>query len=168
MNGYILTLLAASLSAAVVELISPRGEGGRIASHVRMIAGLFLLVTLLSPLSEGIALLRSAAKGDLTSQISHQLPDGSGGDYEAAFEATLSTVGREETEAWVTSALEAVFGVPPTGGSVQPVCEAEGGTLTLAEIRISLHGVYAARDPHAIETYITEQLGCPCYVTVAF
>ena len=50
MSAYILPLLAASLAAALVELLAPKGDGGRIAAHVRMIAGLYLLVALLNPL----------------------------------------------------------------------------------------------------------------------
>ena len=43
MSNYILTLLAASLAACMIELLAPKGDGGRTASYVRMIAGLFLL-----------------------------------------------------------------------------------------------------------------------------
>ena len=74
MKSYILTLLSASLAASVVELLAPNGEGGRLASHIRMIAGLFLLVALLTPLREGIRLLREAADGDLSSRVEALIP----------------------------------------------------------------------------------------------
>jgi len=61
---YLLSLLTASLAAAIAELLAPKGEGGRITAHIRMVAGLFLLVALLNPLREGIRLLRDAALGD--------------------------------------------------------------------------------------------------------
>ena len=75
MNTYILSLLAASLAAAVVELITPKGEGGRLVSHVRMVAGLFLLVALLAPLREGITLLLDAAQGDMASRVEELIPE---------------------------------------------------------------------------------------------
>ena len=166
MNAYILTILAASLAAAIIELLSPKGEGGRIASHVRTVAGLFLLVALLGPLREGILFLRSAAEGNLTDRLASMTPDVSPEAYEEAFRDTLVGIGKEETEAWVLSALHTVFGIPSTGCIGAAVCETEGNTLDLREVRISLCGEYVLENPHPIETYIVSQLQCPCYVTV--
>ena len=166
MSDYILTILAASLAAAIIELLSPKGEGGRIASHVRMVAGLFLLVALLGPLREGILFLKSAAEGNLTDRLVSITPDVSPDAYEDAFRDTLAGIGKEEAEAWVVSALHTVFGIPSTGCTVEAVCEAEGNALALREVRISLCGEYALENPHPIEKYITSQLQCPCYVTV--
>ena len=166
MNAYILTILAASLAAAMIELLAPKGDGDRIAAHVRMIAGLFLLVVLLQPLKEGILLLRSAASGDLTDRLSEAVPDYAPTDYEAAFNDTLTAVGKGEVEAWVASALNTVFSIPPSGCTVEAICEAEETTLILREVRIALHGKYVFENPHLIEAYVSEQLGCACYVTV--
>ncbi len=166
MNAYILTLLSASLVAAIIELLTPKGEGGRIAAHVRMIAGLFLLVALLNPLKEGILFLHSAAEGDLVGRIEEHLPHYDVYDYESAFRDTLTTVGKVETEAWVISALEAIFGIPSEGCIVEAVCETQENTVALQEVRITLCGKYALEKPHPIEAYVTDQLKCPCYVTV--
>lgn len=166
MNAYIFTILAASVVAAIIELMTPKGEGGRLASHVRMIAGLFLLVALLGPLREGILFLKSAAEGNLTDRLVSITPDVSPDAYEDAFRDTLAGIGKEETEAWVVSALHAVFGIPSTDCTVEAVCEAEGYDLALREIRISLRGDCALKNPHPIEEYIASQLQCPCYVTI--
>ena len=93
MTAYVLTLLAASLAAAVVELIAPKGEGGRLANHVRMIAGLFLLVTLMNPLREGLAILKAAVEGDLPRRMESKLEAATPEDHEAAFEASLAAMG---------------------------------------------------------------------------
>lgn len=166
MKVYILTILSASLVAAVIELLAPKGEGGRMASHVRLIAGLFLLVALLNPLREGILYLKSAAEGDLTDRMAAVLPDASDEDYQEVFLGVLTDTGAIETEAWVSSALETVFHIPPTACVVEAILETEGGTLTLREVRIALSGDYALEDPHPIEAYMNTQLQCPCYVTV--
>ncbi len=166
MNTYILTLLAASLAAAVVELLSPKGEGGKLVSHVRMIAGLFLLAALLNPLKEGISLLRDAADGDLTHRLESLLPTNTPDDYEAAFGDALTAVSRGEVEAFVVSALETDFGIPPSGCTVSVTCAYEDGILTVTEVRIALHGRYMTQDPHPIEDHVSERLRCPCYVTV--
>ena len=166
MSAYVLTILSASLAAAVVELLAPKGEGGRIAGHVRMIAGLFLIVALLRPLGEGLRFLASAAEGDLTARLEEALPEGESEDYEEVFGSTLSAVSRAEVEAFVISALDSVFGIPPEDCAVEAVCDTEDSAVSLREVRISLCGGSALENPHPIESYITAQLQCPCYVTV--
>ena len=166
MSAYILTLLSASLAVCVIELLLPKGDGGRVASHVRLVSGLFLLVALLNPLREGLTLLRSAASGELGEVIAERLPTSSPEeDYAASFNATLW-----EVEAWVKETLSAVFAIPSEGCAVEAVCQVEeteeGVALSLAELRIGLKGKYILEDPHPIETYVSERLGCPCFVTV--
>lgn len=167
MNTYILSLLVASLAAALVELLAPRGDGGRIASHVRMIAGLFLLVSLLSPLKVAVSYIRDVADGTLRDDLlAAYTPDIPAEDYEATFGATLASVGRDEVSAWVKTTLQDRFSVPPNNTTVEVVCLSNGETLTVSEVRIALIGSSVWKDPHPIEAYITEQLACPCYITV--
>ena len=171
MSAYVLTLLSASVAVCVIELLLPKGDGGRVAAHVRLVAGLFLLVALLNPLREGLLLLRSAATGELGELLEDRLPPIPSAEvYGEAFGDTLSEVGRQEVEAWALETLELVFAVPAEGCAVEAVCEAEGNaetpTLTLRELRIGLRGKHALQDPHPVEDYFSERLGCPCFVTV--
>ena len=166
MKPYILSLLSASLVAAVVELIAPKGEGGRMASHIRMVAGLYLLVALLNPLKEGISLLRSMADGDLVSRVESIIHSDAETDYHGVFGDSLATIGADEVSAWVTEAMETRFSIPPEGCVVWASCEYTDDTLTVTEVRISLHSPYTLSDPHPMEAYYGDQLGCPCYVTV--
>jgi hypothetical protein len=168
MKTYILTLLAASIAAAVIQLLAPKGEGGKLGEHIRMITGLFLLVSLLTPLKEGIALLRSAAEGELSEHLTVEVPDGALGDYAGVFGDTLSFVGQEEVKAWVVSELETRFGIPSSGCRVSVTCAVEEECLTVSEVRIALRGGYVTENPHPIESRVTEVMGCPCYVTVEF
>lgn len=168
MNTYIFTLLVASVAAATVQLLTPKGEGGKMAESIRMIAGLFLLVALLHPLQAGMELLRSAVRGDLVEQLTVSVPEDIQGDYEAVWGDTLTFVGREEVKAWVVSVLESEFGIPPSGCRVSVTCGIEGETLTVTEVRIALGESYIAHNPHPIESYVTQKLNCPCFVTVGF
>jgi hypothetical protein len=165
MNTYILTFLAASLAAAVVTLLSPKGEGGSVASHVSMIAGLFLLTTLLTPLRAGIDLLRSAADGGLTERMEAFLPEGDT-DYDSVLGDTLTALSRDEIKAWVLTAMGARFSVPQSDCTVSVSCTYAEELLTVTEVRIALHGKSILRDPHPMEAYFSEQLKCPCFVTV--
>ena len=49
MTTYVYTLLASALGLALVELVSPKGEGGKLVASIRMLAGLCLVAVLLSP-----------------------------------------------------------------------------------------------------------------------
>ncbi len=167
------TLLLAAIAAAVVELLVPQGDGGRVAAYVRMIGGLFLLVVLLGPIREGLTLLREAAEGDLSEHVPEVLlPSGEPTDYEAILRDTLAAAGASEVEAWVRATLEEEFGIPPEEGRIAVLCEvttsAEGGAEAwrVQEVRVALSGGSALRDPHPIEARIGEALGGPCYVTV--
>lgn len=166
MSTYVYTLLAAAVAAALIELISPKGEGGKLSSAVRMIAGLYLLVALLHPLREGIRLLSDLTDGTLSDRMEAILPEAELPDYQAVLGETLTHVSKQEVEAWTRSLLESAYAIPPEGCTVSAVCIYEAEILTVTEVRIALLGKYALKDPHPIETAVTQALGCPCYVTV--
>ena len=166
MKPYILSLLSASLAVAMVELLAPKGEGGRMASHIRMVAGLYLLVALLNPLKEGISLLRSLADGDMVSRVESLIPTDVETNYSGVFGDSLTAIGADEVSSWVTETMESRFGIPSEGCTVWASCDYGEDTLTVTEVRISLKGGYTLRDPHPIESYVSSQLNCPCYVTV--
>ena len=166
MKAYILSVIAAAVLAAVAERICPRGEGERLSAHIRMVAGLFVLVTMLVPVREGVKLLLDAAEGDMASRVEALIPSGTPADYGEVFGESLTGLSQGELTAFVTAAMENEFGVPPTGCAVQVACGYGEGMVTVQEARISLLGQYALTDPHPIEAYFGELLGCPCYVTV--
>ena len=180
MSAYVLTLLGASLAACMVELLVPKLDGGRMVGHVRMVAGLFLLVILLEPLADGLAFLKAAADGGLANALANTLegviqlqpeqPSASEGDYEEVFLSSLNQLGRQETEAYVTETLGKTFSIPPSACAVEAVFdfhrESPEAEAFLREIRIGLKGIYGLEDPHPIEAYFAERLGCPCFVTV--
>ncbi len=167
MNAYIISLMVAAVAVAVVELLLPRGEGGRVSATVRMVAGLFLLVALITPLRAGIDLVQDAMNGELADRVIDQLsPDTLSADPLEVWNATLSAMGRSEVEIFVQNALFNRFSIPSTDCTVEAICGAEADTLTLVEVRIALHGPSVLHNPHPIEAYITETLACPCYVTM--
>ncbi len=162
MTPYILSLVAASLVAAVAELLSPKGEGGRISAQVRMVAGLFLLVSLLVPLRDGLTFLSGLADGDEINLPSYDAPD-----YEATLQASILAMGDAELTAWITSALSCEFSVSSDDAEVILMWE-EGDAIPppLSEVCIVLSKRAILTDPHPIEDYFADALGCPCRVSV--
>ncbi len=168
MSAYILSLTVASIAAAVALLLAPRGDGGRMASYVRMIAGLFLLVALLGPIKEGITLLSSIADGSLAEDIMDAFPERPATDYESTLAASLTQMTASEVEIWVVSTLAEMFAVPESDITLSALCAPadDGLTVTVCELRIALSGNSALVDPHPIEAYFEEALNAPCHVTV--
>ncbi len=162
MTPYILSLLAASVAAAIVELLAPRGEGGRMTAQVRMVAGLFLLVALLHPLRAGIDFLMSLPEQSM------EMPEQDAAAYESTLKASILSLGNAELTAWVRETLETSFGIAPEQAEIVPVWD-EGEALSppLVELCIVLSGRAILEDPHAIESYFADALGCPCRVSVA-
>lgn len=169
MTDYIYAFLLTAVAAAIVELLAPVGEGGRLGGVVRFAVGLCLLVMLLNPLREGISLLRSIADGHLAINWEGEAPVEQL-DYDGILQDELSDLGRSEVEAWVSATLAARFGIPAEHHTVT-VSMAEGaaedgGLPALTGITILLHGSSVFENPHQIESYFTDQLGCPCAVAI--
>ncbi len=163
MTAYILSMLAAALLCAVVELLAPKGEGGRLASGVRMVAGLFLLVALLAPLRAGLDVLSDFVGQDIDTPAE----DAEG--YESAWEASILALGHAELTAWVTETLTTEFGIAADCVEVVPVWgESDTVTPPLSEVCIVLSGRAMAEDPAPIEAYFAAALGCPCRVSVTW
>ena len=164
MTPYILSLVAAAMAAAVVELLAPKGEGGRISAQVRMVAGLFILVALLLPLRDGVAFLTELSDGGGLAIPSYDAPD-----YESTLQASVVSLGSAELSAWVTSTLEAEFSISPDLAEVVPVWgESDTTPPPLAEVYIVLSGKAVLTDPHPIEAFFADALGCPCRVSISF
>ncbi|MBQ1981619.1 MAG: hypothetical protein IIV80_01290 [Clostridia bacterium] len=167
MKTYFLTLTVAALGAALVERLSPQGEGGRLAGYTRLIAGLYLLVVLLSPLRDGIKVLSGLAQGqdDVIGELEEAISRPTG-DYGDVFAEQLTQLGAREAEAYVYDTLSRQFHIHD-GTYVEAVYAGkENGEMTPIELRIALSGVAALHDPVPIEDYFSEAFGCPCYVSV--
>lgn len=170
-TSYLYTLLATALVAAVAELLLPRG--GRTGGAVRLLGGLCLLVALITPLGEGLTLLRSVAEEGMEAALWEEVWEVGGEDLtpadpSALWGETLSALTEEAAVTAVKEHLESRFSIPPEGCRVAvtvtalpPTNDPEGIPLpTLTEVRVTLLGVYLTRDPYAIETALSARFGC--------
>ncbi len=168
MSGYVLSLCAAALVAAMAELLSPGGPGGQTTRHVRAVAGLFVLLAMLVPLRDGIRALSSLADGDISGDLSEMVPSVETVDYEDAFYTSLATYTADEVVLYIKTTLSSEFFVSPENATVSVICDppAAETSLRICEIRIALSGTDSLRDPHPIEAYFEAALGAECFVTV--
>ena len=63
MEAYIISLIATSLIASLVGILTPKGDGG-IAKHLRLLTALFLICVLISPVKEVIRRIAEFADGN--------------------------------------------------------------------------------------------------------
>lgn len=167
MADYVYSFILTAVAAVLVELLAPTGEGGRLGGGVRLVAALCMLVMLIQPLQEGITLLRSIADGTPDFSWAGDI-SADESDYEHILQEELSGLGRGEVTAWVTDALADRFGIPKDNHTVTVTMgAAEGEAMpVVAHVTILLHGSSVFENPHQIEDYITDKLGCPCTVAI--
>ena len=167
-----------SLGVGVLEFILPGERDGKTARTVRVVAGLCVLLALLRPITEGMSLLRTlAAEGadGLRDRLeaSTLTPTVEPPEEPKALADRLAEAGAAEVEAWVLAALQDSFGIPPDYATVTAqVAVTLGGDgaedgVTLERVYISLSGRFALSDPHDIEGWFSERLGCAVILSVS-
>ena len=167
MITYVYAFILTAVVAVTVEMLTPAGEGGRLGSHVRFIAGLCLLIALIQPLREGISILRSVADGRVSWPWEEMIPEAET-DYEAILRDELTSLGKMEAEAWVSAVLMERFGIPKENHTCTVTVSLgdDGMTPVIDGVTILLTGASIFQNPHAIEAYITDRLRCSCTVAI--
>lgn len=178
-------LLLTALAAAVLEFLLPDGDGfsSRMQGPIRTVVGLCILVALISPIREGISLLRRLTVSDttqLTEQLQSSYPSviqparGTEG-YADDLAESLASTGNTAVEDWVREKLLSQFGIPAEQCAVKaevvvtiPADPASGETASarITGVWITFYGSSILRNPHTVEEWFSNQLGCPCYVSI--
>lgn len=165
MGRYVYGLILVGVSAAVVELLAVGGDASRMKGHLRLVAGLCILVACLQPMREGIAYLTSLAEGELPLTLPHK--DVEEENYQEMFDGYLGDTGSREVKVWVETTLTDVFGISEEHSTVEVSMTVADGVPCPAEVYIALSGKAILKNPHRIEEYISSRLACPCYVSVS-
>lgn len=161
MKAYFLSLLGAAFLAAAVGILAPEGSGGGVAKHLRLLSALVVLCVVSAPLPRVVAGLR-----DLPDRVSDvaRSPET---NPEARSEETLNNASRAYFAQALTAKLAERFSLradeiqcairwSPDGDDARPV----GVTLILT-------GSARWKDPHEMEQYVRDLLGCPCDTAIA-
>lgn len=159
MKGYLLGLFTLSVICAAVEWLSPSGEGGGVAGHIRLMSTLCLLCTLIQPL------LWLASEWETLPTRLDDWVDRVQGESEASKEHWTRRW-QEECQSWslawaqeqIGTMLRENFSLERENCRVTVVPDASGETLQ--EVRIALSGRAIWCDTHAIEAWVEETFGC--------
>lgn len=161
---YVYALILTAVAAAVVELMIPEGK---LSGTVKGAVGLCLLLALLNPIKEGVAVIRQMADGEISPPwTGEDAPDAE--NYQDVLRDELAALGEKEVSAWVSDTLRDTFGIAVENHTctVTMTVEEDGITPAVGHVTVVLSGVAIFENPHAIEAYISERLGCTCAVAV--
>ena len=159
MKSYFIALLSASLLAALVGILSPEGEKGSLAKHMRLICSLFLICVLIMPLKDALSDLKGLIGGglDLSLPSLDEQPS-----YEDRMEEALHDASTSYFTDMLTRMLEEQFEISTGEVRCIVVWSEEDGTLRPQRITVVLSGRAIWKNPQEIEVFVSELLGCPC------
>ncbi len=155
MNAYFLSLLGASLAAAMIGLLAPAGTSAGLGKTLRLLTTLVLLCVIVSPLPGLIANWNDLPF--LSPEAAEEKYD-----FDLRAQETLDAAARAYFARALTERLEEKFGF--AAGEVRCAIEwseADGETMPKS-VTLILSGGAKWKNPREAETYVSELLGCPC------
>lgn len=161
MKVYLLSLLGAAFLAAAIGILSPEGTNGGIGKYVRLISVLVIVCVIALPLPRALADFQERLT-DLTDPSLHEKKS-----FDARSQELLDNTSRAYFATSLTTHLAERFSLR----SDEITCairwkEADGETLP-ENVTLILSGSARWQDPHEMERFVTDLLGCPCDTAIA-
>ncbi len=161
MKAYLLTVIAASLIASLIGILSPSGERGGLSKHTGLVTALFLICILISPLKGALEQLRAWSSGDLPLLDSNQKED-----YEEMIDQSNDLASKRYFTQMLTETLQTQFGLEADTVRCAVQWQEHEGKATPTHVTVILSGSGIWKEPHAIEDYVTALLECECSVVI--
>ena len=155
MNTYFLSLLGAALIAALIGLFAPDGTSASLGKTLRLLTILVLFCVIAAPLPELIANWK--ALSFLSPEAAEQTYD-----FELRSKTSLDAASRAYFVRALTSHLEEKFGIAQGEIACAVTWEETDGEAKPASVTLILSGSAKWKNPHEMENYVSELLGCPC------
>ena len=159
MKAYLITLLGAAVLAAAVGILAPEGSNGGVGRHVRLLSSLVVLCVIAAPLPRALAGIRSFSIG-----LSEKTAD-----MEQSFGSRSQDALNGASHAYLAQALRANIAETFSLRQEEVTCAIrweEGGERP-ASVTLILSGSARFHDPHELEQYVSDLLGCPCDTAIA-
>lgn len=159
MKEYVIGLFALSIVCAMVELLSPEGEGGGMVRHIKWVGGLCLLCVLCFPLA---ALLQEG--GDLPEKMFSAIDQwlGEGEKMEEQYQELWQDEQQKLDLAYAQDAIEQMicreFGLLEDEVSVLAEADEQEKLLTYVRVGLSKGAIWT--NTHQVEEFIQKMFGC--------
>jgi hypothetical protein len=163
MKAYLLSLLAASILTILITLLAPEGERGGISKHVRLIASLFLVCVLLSPVQALLRTLPDLLRGEWIPSGEEETDDS---HYKEQFEEAIGQASKDYFTDMLTQALCKELSLSGEDLQCRVVWEPTEREPTPARVIVTLSGQAIWKDPSQIRACVNTLVGCPCDVII--
>lgn len=159
MSGYMYGIIGTAAVIGTLESILPRT--GKTRPYVRLVAALCLLCVIARPLGDFLSTLSGWLENDLSTIVSDEAARDR---YEEILAGEVESAVRDRLSEAVKEALADRFSVKScdVGVALQTV----DGTVSVTRVVVTLSGRDVFRDPYAIESYVSELLGCECITVI--
>ena len=161
MKTYLLSLLGAAFLAAAIGLLTPEGTNGGIGKHVRLLCALMIVCVIALPLPRAISALHLRLT-DLTDRTS---------DEKNSFDSRAHDLLDHASRAYFASALTAHLAERFSLRQEEVNCAIRwkevDGEASPESVTLILSGSARWHDPHELENYVADLLGCPCDTAIA-
>ena len=164
MQGYLMGLLGLAVCCAVVELLSPEGEGGGIARHIRLMSGLCLLCVAVTPLVSWGGQVGSLPErlGEAGEEWIEESED-SGESFASRWQAQNEQLDLSIAAETLAEMIEQRFSLAASDCRVSLATDGAGA---LCEVRVAFSGRAIWVNAQEVKNWISELLGCECTVYI--
>lgn len=164
MTSYLLTMLTAAIVLAFVNILTPNGIRGGIASYQRLLTALLLVCILISPLSDALQWIKDAANGSL----SFPMLEGFEGetDYSDQMNNALDASSKSYFTQMLTQTLSQHFSLAKEDMRCLVSWSDDPSESAPVSVTVILSGRAIWHDPQKIEAYVRNLLGCECITAI--
>ena len=163
MNGYLIALLSTALGISLVSILTSDGAGGGIAKHVRLLSSLILICILIIPFENLIEKLKNLTSGEITFP-GIELPEEN--DAKDQLQGTLDDASKQYFVQSLTQMLEKQFAIQSGDLRCNVRWTQQEDRAVPQKITVILSGSAIWKDPHPIEAFVTELIGCECITAI--
>jgi len=160
MKAYVLSVVGASLAAALVILLSPDGKGGGIGKHIKLLTSIALLCVIVDPFLSFVSSLSDENFDRVKNDILEDLPEGD--PYENIFYESLSKMSAGELERELKARISDKFAIDKEDLDVKAEYTLSENSVSFKRITVILSGGAIFKSPYDIEAYVKELTGIEC------
>ena len=163
MKSYFIALLAATLLSVLILHLAPEGERGGLSKHVRLVASLFVVCILLSPIQALIQELPRWLEGDWLTVTDSPTE---GDAYKERMEEAIDQASKDYFTDLLTQALCAELSLEQKDLQCRVMWDPEKDEPTPTGVTVLLSGKAIWKDPTHIRRTVDALIGCPCEIII--
>ena len=162
-KSYLLTVIGASLLAALISILAPKGKGDGLSKHMRLLTSLFLICVMISPIKGLAETLTGWIGGEITFPWEENEDEE---NYREQMEGALQSASKEYFTNQLTETVKAYFSMEDGSVRCQIKWESSQENLRPARVTVILSGASIWKNPEEIEAFVHELLHCECITAI--